>query len=75
MLWGFWILIKMLISIDLHFRLSSIDDPDTDWEKLEVFSKHNKIQCRQLENDWLPFIQEISPPYKTIYISKKKLDS
>ena len=37
-------LIRVSISIDLQFHISSIDEPDKAWEKLEdVFGKHNEI--------------------------------
>ena len=37
-------LIGMLISTDLRFHISGIDEPDIAWKKLEsVFGKYNEI--------------------------------
>ena len=45
---------RCLISTDLRFHISGIDEPDKAWEKLEsMFSKQNEIWGHQLENELL----------------------
>ena len=49
-------LIGMLISTDLWFHISGIDELDKAWKKLEsVFGKHNEIWGHQLENEFFFF--------------------
>ena len=64
----------MLISIDLWFHISEIDELDKAWEKLEsVFGKHNEIRGHQLENELISLnpndfscIQDYLSKYKTL---------
>ena len=67
-------LIGMLISTDLWFHISGIDEPNKYWEKLEVvFGKHNEIQGHQLKNELISLnpsdfscIQDYLSKYKTL---------
>ena len=67
-------LIGMLISTDLRFHISRIDEPDKAWEKLEfVFGKHDEIRGHQLENELISLnpsdfscIQDYLYKYKTL---------
>ena len=64
----------MSISIDLHFHIFGIDEPDKAWEKLEsMFGKHNEIRGHQIENELIslnpndfPCIQDYLSKHKTI---------